>query len=88
VAPLFHVLSYFPNLKLFSLHLMTHISLIGSSILETFSAMNATRYLFHIYHLDFPLDEIFFPSNYEKILWNNKFSNYPRIECFFKNKSR
>jgi hypothetical protein len=27
----------------------------------------------NIYHLDFPLEEIFLPTNYEKILWNNKF---------------
>jgi hypothetical protein len=29
--------------------------------------------------LDFPLEENFFPSNFEKILWSNKFLKGPNF---------
>jgi hypothetical protein len=76
VTPLSHVLPCFPTMKLSFLHqwsLNTHISFIWSLIVETFSAMNPILYFLHIYHLDFPLEEKFLPSNSKKILWSNKF---------------
>ena len=51
----------------------THFSLTWSLILEIFSAMNSMQHFLHIHQLDFHLENIFLPSNSEKILWNNKF---------------
>jgi hypothetical protein len=52
-----------------------HISRMWS--LEIFSAMNSTCHFFHIYNLDFHLKKIFLPSNFENILWSNKFLKVP-----------
>jgi hypothetical protein len=53
--------------------LNTHIYLIQSPILEFFSAMNSALHILHIYRLDFHLKKKILASNFEKILWSNKF---------------
>jgi hypothetical protein len=86
------MLPCFPTLKLSSLHLVifrhpyfTHI-IIWSPIPEFFNAMNSTRYFLHVYYLDFYFKKIFLPSNFEKILWSNKFLKVPPCRnCLFKN---
>ena len=80
VSPLFHVLHYFPNLKLSFLHqvMFKHPYLTYVNFyLEIFSAMNSTHHFLYIYCLDFYLKKIISPSSFEKILWNNKFLKVP-----------
>jgi hypothetical protein len=47
--------------------------------------MNPVCNFLHIYHLDFPLEEKFLPSNSKDILWSNKFINVPLVEFFVEN---
>jgi hypothetical protein len=61
----------------------THISLIRSPILEILSAMNSTLHCLHIYHFDFQLKKKILPSNFEKILWSNKFLKVPLCRNYF-----
>jgi hypothetical protein len=63
--------------------LNTHISLIRSPILEIFSAMESALHFLHIYHLDFHLKKSILPSNFEKILWSNKFLKVPPCRNYF-----
>jgi hypothetical protein len=80
------MLPCFPILILTSLYVVildTHISLIQSPISEIFSAMNSTFHFLHIYYLDFHLKNKILPSNFEKILWSNKFLKVPLVEFFF-----
>jgi hypothetical protein len=44
--------------------------------------MNSSLHFLHIYYLDFHLKKNFLPSNFEKILWNNKFLKVPLVELF------
>jgi hypothetical protein len=60
----------------------THIPLIWSLILGSFSVMNLVHHFLHIYHLAFHLKKFYLPSNFEKILWSNKFLKVPRVEFF------
>jgi hypothetical protein len=68
-----HVFLSWYYLQYTSWSLNIHISLIESPILEIFSAMNSVLHFFHIYNLDFYLKIKILPSNFEKILWSNKF---------------
>jgi hypothetical protein len=52
---------------------------------EIFNAMNRVRYFLYIFSLEFLLKEKFLPSNFEKILWNNKLIMVPLVD-FKKNK--
>jgi hypothetical protein len=45
--------------------------------------MNSPLHFLHIYHLDFHLKKNILPSNFEKILWSNKFLKYPLVEIIF-----
>jgi hypothetical protein len=87
----FMSLPYFSNLMQSSLHLVildTHISSIQSPILEIFSAMNSALHFLHIYRSDFYLKKKILPSNFEKILWSNKFLKVPLCRNYFLWKSR
>jgi hypothetical protein len=45
--------------------------------------MDSTLHFLYIYFLDFYLKNIFLPSNFEKILWSNKFLKVtPRRDLF------
>jgi hypothetical protein len=77
---------YYLHYTLWSLD--THISLIWSPILEIFSAMNMALHFLHIYSLNFHLKKKFLPSNFEKILWGNKFLELPHCRNDFLWKSR
>jgi hypothetical protein len=39
--------------------------------------MDSALHILHIYHLDFHLKKNILPSNFEKILWSNKFLKVP-----------
>jgi hypothetical protein len=45
--------------------------------------MNSTLHFLHIYHLDFHLKKKILPSNFEKILWSNKFLKVPPCKNYF-----
>jgi hypothetical protein len=86
VSPLSHVLPCFPILMHSSLHLvifkhpyLTHMK----SDFRNFSAMNLALHILHIYHLDFHLKKNILPSNFEKILWRNKFLKVPPCRNYF-----
>jgi hypothetical protein len=76
-----HVLPCFPILILSLLHLM--IFRYPYLILEFFGAMDSTLHFLHIYRLSFYLKKKILPSNFEKILWNNKFFKVPLVEIIF-----
>jgi hypothetical protein len=42
--------------------------------------MNSALDFLHIYHLDFYLKKTILPSNFEKILWSNKFLKVSLVE--------
>jgi hypothetical protein len=50
--------------------------------------MNSALHFLHIYHLDFHLKKNILPSNFEKILWSNKFLKVPPWRNYFLWKSR
>jgi hypothetical protein len=81
--PLFHVLPCFPTLKLSSLH-----PLIFGHPYFTYMKFDFQCYEFSMSfpsHLlfGFPLEENFLPSNFEEILWSNKFLKGPHVEFYF-----
>jgi hypothetical protein len=45
--------------------------------------MNLTLHFLHIHLLDFHLKKKILPSNFEKILWSNKFLKVPLVEIVF-----
>jgi hypothetical protein len=45
--------------------------------------MNSALHILHIYGLDFHLKKNILPSNFEKILWSNKFLKFPLVEIIF-----
>jgi hypothetical protein len=50
--------------------------------------MNSALHFLHIYCLDFHLKKKILPSNFEKILWSNKFLKVTLIETiFYENKT-
>jgi hypothetical protein len=80
VSPLSHVLPYFPILILSSLLLVifrhpyfTHMK----SDLKKISATNLALHFLHFYLLNFHMKKNILPSNFEKILWSNKFLKVP-----------
>jgi hypothetical protein len=64
------------HLVIFKHPYLTHTK----SDFRNFSAMNSALHFLHIYHLDFHLKKKILPSNFEKILWSNKFLTYPQVE--------
>jgi hypothetical protein len=75
-----HVLPYSSNLNLSSLHLVSfrhpyHTHMKSNS--KNLSAMNSTRHFLHIYHSDFPLDDIFFLQTLRRLYGVTSFSNTP-----------
>ena len=73
-------------MKLSSLHKMNfrHSYIIHVKFdIGIFNAITSTRHSLQIYYLDFPFNEIVFPSNSKKTLWSNKFSKYPFINIIF-----
>jgi hypothetical protein len=45
--------------------------------------MNLALHFLCIYRLDFHLKKKILPSNFENILWNNKFLKVPLVEIIF-----
>jgi hypothetical protein len=45
--------------------------------------MNSALCFLHIYHLDFHLKKKILPSNFEKILWSDKFLKVHRYRNYF-----
>jgi hypothetical protein len=45
--------------------------------------MNLVFHFLRIYHLDFYLKKKILPSNFEKILWSNKFLKVPLVKIIF-----
>jgi hypothetical protein len=45
--------------------------------------MNLACHTLHIYRLDFHLEKDILPSNFEKILWRNKFFKVPTCRNYF-----
>jgi hypothetical protein len=45
--------------------------------------MNLALHFLHIWRLDFHLKKKILPSNFEKILWSNKFLKVPLVEIVF-----
>jgi hypothetical protein len=45
--------------------------------------MDSALHFLHIYHLDFQLKKKILPSNFEKILWSNKFLKVPPCRNYF-----
>jgi hypothetical protein len=45
--------------------------------------MDLALHFLHMYHLDFHLKKNILPSNFEKILWSNKFLKVPPSRIYF-----
>jgi hypothetical protein len=50
--------------------------------------MNLVLHFLYIYRLDFHLKKNILPSNFETMLWSNKFLKLPHCRTYFLRKSR
>jgi hypothetical protein len=78
-----HVLPCFPILIQSSVHLVIFKHPYLTHMKSDFSAMNSILHFLHIYRLDFHLKNKILPSNFEKILWCNKFLKVPPCRNYF-----
>jgi hypothetical protein len=65
-----------------------YLNRMKSDLRNHISATNSALHFLHIHHLDFYLKKKILPSNFEKIIWNNKFLKVPPCRNYFLWKSR